>query len=79
MFETFCQIWIILFSASSIWFLSRLEHWKRWGYILGLISEPAWFYTSISKEQYGVTLLCIWYTYAFVQGIYNYWIKDKNV
>ena len=75
MFEDFCQIWIVLCGGASIWLLSRLEHWKRWGYILGLLSEPAWLYISITNKQYGITVLVIWYTYSFAQGTYNYWIK----
>ena len=72
------QIWIMLFGCSAVWFVGRTEHWKRWGYIFGLCSQPAWFYTTIVNEQYGITLLSFWYTYSWGQGVYNYWIKNKN-
>lgn len=73
--DTFCQIWIILFSAPAIWLVSRKEHWKRWGYIFGLLSQPAWYYTTIEHGQWGMVALVTFYTYAWLQGIYNYWIK----
>ena len=66
---------ILIFGCSAVWFVSRKEHWKRWGYILGLCSQPAWLYTSIAHEQYGIAILSLWYTYSWGQGIYFYWIK----
>jgi carbohydrate-binding DOMON domain-containing protein len=41
------QIAIMIFGASAIWFVSRTEKWKRWGYILGLCGQPFWIYTTI--------------------------------
>ena len=69
------QIAIIILGASSIWLVGRLEKWSRWGYIIGLCSQPFWLYTSIHNEQLGIALLSIWYGYAWGQGFYNYWIK----
>ena len=75
--DNFTQIWIILFGCSAIWFVSRLEKWKRWGYIFGLISQPAWLYTTYIHEQWGILLLSFFYTYSWGQGVYNYWIKKE--
>ena len=77
--QVICQIWIIICGCSAIWMVGRVEHWKRWGYIIGLIGQPAWIYTTITNEQYGITILAFFYTYSWGQGIYNYWIKkDEN-
>ena len=73
--EIFIQSWIIIFGCSAIWFVGRTEKWKRYGYILGLLSQPAWLYTSIKSNQWGIFILSLWYTYAWGQGVYNYWIK----
>ena len=64
------QIWIALFGASAMWFISRPEPWAAWGFLLGLIAQPAWFYTTIKHKQWGITVLSIFYTYSWVQGIY---------
>jgi len=77
MIDQIAQAWIILFGIPAIWLVGRLEKWKRWGYIFGLLSQPAWLYTSIVNEQYGIMVLVLWYTYSWGQGVYNYWIKDK--
>ena len=73
-----CQIWIIVFGCSAIWLVGRLEKQKRWGYVLGLMSQPAWFYTAIEHDQWGILALSLWYTYAWAQGIYNYWWKSTH-
>lgn len=72
----FSQIGILIFGCSAVWFVGRREKWKRWGYILGLCSQPFWFYTTITHGQYGIALLSLWYTYSWGQGVYNYWIKE---
>lgn len=71
------QIFIFIFGASGIWFVSRIEHWKRWGYILGMCGQPFWFYSAWNNEQWGIFLLSCFYTYSWGQGIWNYWIKNK--
>lgn len=72
------QICIIIFGASAIWLVSRRERWSRWGYIAGLLSQPFWFWTTIKHEQWGVLALAVWYTYSWMQGVYNYWIRKDN-
>jgi len=72
------QIGIMIFGASAIWFVGRKEKWKRWGYILGLIGQPFWIYSSIVNEQWGILIMTLFYTYSWSQGIYNYWIKNND-
>lgn len=73
------QIAIMILGASAIWLVGRKESWKRWGYILGMLSQPFWFYTAYTNEQWGILIMCIFYTYSWGSGIYNYWIKiDRN-
>jgi len=73
--DILCQVWIGLFGMTAVWLVGRLEKWSRWGYICGLLAQPAWFYTTISHGQYGITFLSIFYTYSWSQGAYNHWIK----
>jgi len=76
--DVIAQIWIIVFGCSAIWLVGRLEHWKRWGYICGILSQPAWFYTAIVNEQWGIFVLSLFYTYSWMQGTYNYWWKRTS-
>lgn len=77
-FDHISQIAILVTNAPAIWLVGRLENWKRWGYVLGLLGQPFWFYTTLHNKQYGVFVLAIWYTYAWGQGFYNYWIKRQK-
>ena len=72
------QIGVMVFGASAIWFVGRKEEWRRWGYILGLLGQPFWYYTTITNEQWGIFLMTIFYTYSWCQGVYNFWIKKDD-
>ncbi|OGG97109.1 MAG: hypothetical protein A2527_13240 [Candidatus Lambdaproteobacteria bacterium RIFOXYD2_FULL_50_16] len=69
------QVAIVLLGGGSIWLIGRKESWMRWGYIVGLISQPFWFWAAWRAEQWGLFLLCFWYLYSWSQGIWNYWFK----
>ncbi len=77
MLDTIAQVAIAVMGGAAIWLVARLEKWKRWGYIIGFCSQPFWFYATITAEQWGMFVLAIWYTYCWMQGIYNYWIRSK--
>ena len=72
------QTVILITSALSIWLVTRREDWSKYGYIIGLIGQPFWLYSSIQAEQWGIMALTIFYSYSWSQGIYYNWIK-KNV
>jgi len=72
------QIIILILSAASIWLVTREEDWKKYGYIIGLLSQPFWAYSSFVNEQWGIFALTLFYTYSWSQGIYNYFIKIKT-
>jgi nicotinamide riboside transporter PnuC len=69
------QIMIFIFGAAGIWFVSRKESWKKWGFVFGLVAQPFWFYVTWKNQQWGMFCLTIFYTYSWLQGIYNYFIK----
>lgn len=69
------QVGIVLFGAGAIWFVGRKEKWRRWGYIMGLCAQPFWVMTTIQHQQWGILGISAFYTYSWMQGIWNYWIK----
>lgn len=70
------QIFIFLLGVPALWLIGRKEPWHRWGFILGLLAQPFWYYTAIKNHQYGVTILNICYTYCWIQGIYFNFVKN---
>lgn len=77
-FDNISQAIILVVGAAAIWMVGRREHWMRWGFVLGMITQPFWFYTTLRAEQWGLFVLSLWYTYSWGQGIYNYWFKAKK-
>ena len=70
------QIMIAILGGSAIYLVGRNDKYKKYGYILGLLSQPFWLYSSLTSGQWGIFALSIWYTYSWSNGIYNYWISD---
>lgn len=69
------QAIIFVFGTSAIYLVGRKEHWRRWGFILGLAGQPFWFYTFFTAEQWGMLCMCLMYTYSWGNGVWNHWIK----
>lgn len=76
MFDYICQIAILIGGTLTMFLLAQKNKWMRWGYIIGLVQESFWFYTTVYHHQWGVFLLCFVYTFCFLLGIYNYWIRE---
>jgi hypothetical protein len=70
------QILLALFGVSAI-FTSQSKDIKvrKYSPILGLASQPFWFYSAYAAEQWGIFVLCFFYTMAWLNGLYNYWIE----
>jgi len=72
------QAGIFIFGVSAVFIVGRKEHWKRWGYILGLCGQPFWFYMAVTEDKGGIFALCVLYTYSWGQGIWNHWIREET-
>lgn len=54
------------------------EALKKYGCLFGLASQPFWVYSAIKADQFGILILCIFYTYAWGVGVYNNWLSGSN-
>lgn len=57
--------------------VGRKDKWRRWSYIIMLLVQPFWFYTSYVNKQWGVFLTCVVYLYGAIEGFRNYWLNDE--
>lgn len=71
LFDHFVQLWIIMFSGGAAYMVSRTDGWHRWGHVAGLVSQPAYLYTTYHSGQWALLLLTGWYTWYWTQGIRN--------
>jgi len=51
---------------------------KRYACVVGLLGQPFWIYETFINDQLGMFALTIFYTFAWLLGIKNNWIKDKE-
>ena len=68
------QILIALTGIIAVWLSQGSDKQQKYACIFGLIGEPAWFYTAYVNNQYGILLLCIFYTLAWFKGFKKYWM-----
>lgn len=77
MLDVVCQIWIAAFGMAAIWLVGRKDPKQRKrGFVLGVISQPAWLLASALQAQWGIFAVSCWYTYAWVSGLVNNWRND---
>jgi len=65
------QIALAVLSIVAAYLVASDGPWQRWGYVVGLTSQPFWFVATWRARQYGILLVAIFYTGAWVQGIAN--------
>lgn len=69
------QIAIAVFGLSAIWMSQApSDRSRKWAPVLGLCSQPFWFYATFTAEQWGILILSVFYTLAWMRGIKNHWI-----
>jgi hypothetical protein len=73
------QIAIALLGVTAI-FLSQ-DHrttWRKWACVFGLLGQPFWFVATIKAGQWGIVVLCCFYTLAWARGIKTNWLTNKG-
>lgn len=69
------QVGLTILSVAAIILVARKN---KWGFVVGLASEPFWFATSYINKQWGVFLLSIVYSGTWAYGIYQWFYKDEK-
>lgn len=59
------------------------EKQQKWASVLGLVGQPAWFYIAYADKNWGIFVLCMFYTEAWLRGFKKHWIdtvfEDKVI
>lgn len=69
------QGYITLTACVAIYLLTLDVPCSRWGFIVGFAAQPAWLYETSASGQFGMLLVSIFFTWAYGQGIWNFWLK----
>lgn len=74
MLDVICQIVISITGVTALFLMAK---GNRWGFVVGLISQPFWFITTYQHQQWGIFGISFVYTANWIYGIYN-WFFNKN-
>lgn len=70
------QLAILFTGVAAIWLSQdKLETRRKFAPVLGLLSQPFWFYSAYKAEQWGIVAMCFLYSWAWAKGIKTYWAK----
>ena len=73
--DTVSQVGIALLGVTSIALIAKKN---KWGFVLGLLSQPFWYITAYINKQWGIFFLNFIYTGTWVFGIYEWFFKDDK-
>lgn len=73
MIQATMSIIVGILGGGAIAFMACRSRKRRLvGYILGLLSEPAWIWMSIDAGQWGVVPLCVWWGVFYAIGTWRH-------
>ncbi len=75
MWDIISQVAIVFLGAGAIILVAKKN---KWGFVLGLASQPFWYITAFINEQWGVFLVSFIYTTSWCLGIYEWFFKKEN-
>ncbi len=71
------HIGIAFFGIAAIWVVGRPGSWRRWGYVLGLMSQPFWFIMAVSDKNCALFVLSLFYAASWARGVwYHFFAFD---
>jgi len=69
------QIAITILGVTAITLVAKKN---KWGFVVGLTSQPFWLYTSYINKQWGVFVLSVIYIFSWAFGIYEWFFKKEK-
>jgi hypothetical protein len=63
---------ILILSAAALWLLSCKSP-NRWGWLVGLASQPFWLYETWQAAQWGMFANSLVFTAIYARGLRNHW------
>lgn len=73
------QLAIAVTGVVAIWLTQQgNNNLKKYACLFGLAGQPFWFYSAYQTEQWGIFLLCLFYTYSWSLGVKNNWLLKES-
>lgn len=61
-------------SGLAIWLLNGRGSSPRWGTLIGLLGQSAWYYVATHPVQWGTLAATVIFTAAYARGIRRHWL-----
>ena len=74
--DTIAQFGMLILGVTAIVLVARKN---KWGFVVGLFSQPFFFLTSYLNAQWGLFLLSFAYTASWLYGIYMWFYKHGKI
>lgn len=75
MWDYVSQFGMVIFGLPAIFLVAKRN---KWGFVLGLLSQPFFFITSYVNHQWGMFFLSFLYTINWCFGIYEWFYKPQQ-
>lgn len=69
MLDVLCQVMIFVLGVMATFLVARKN---KWGFVLGLLSQPFWYITTYAHGQWGIFFLSLAYTFSWAYGCWNW-------
>ena len=67
--DSFLQLAIAALSVAAMLMIASTGPFHRWGFVVGLLSQPFWIAATWRARQWGMFTLSVIYTFVWIFGI----------
>lgn len=67
--DGFLQLAIAVLSLAAMAMIASTGSWHKWGFVVGLISQPFWILATWRARQWGMLTLSVLYVFVWIFGI----------
>ena len=79
MIDIASQYAIMVLGPLAVWMVGWKNKYRKWGYLVGILSQPFWFITLYNNKQWPVFVCAFLYTYSWANGFYNFVSKKEKL
>lgn len=73
--DAVAQIGLTVFGLTALIMVVKKN---KWGFVVGLVSQPFWIATSLINQQGGVFIVSVAYSFIWIMGIYEWFYKKEK-
>ena len=72
------QIMIAALTIPALWLVARQDHWRRYGFPIGLASQPFWLWATWNAGDWGMLTVAVFTTWTWGYGVWTHWFRPDG-